>query len=86
MVDLDQFPAEEEPDGDVFAPHHFYIGMVLALFSFVTVWPYYPVTGAAAVLVGTLILLDDAISHAFGVWTPLDALWKRVIRPRLPST
>lgn len=30
---------------------------------------------AAWVLVGLLITLDDAIEHAFGVWTPLDALW-----------
>lgn len=76
----------------------------LALFSFLFIWPFYPVLGALGTLAGVsaalavalapgewdvyptryrilaasaaLIALDDAVSHAFGVWTPVDALWK----------
>ena len=44
---LPKFPAEDEPDGDVTYPHHFYIGIALAVFSFYFVWPHYPTTGAA---------------------------------------
>lgn len=75
------FPAEDEPDGEILAPHHFYIGMLVAAFGFVSVWPYYPATGAAMALIGTVILADDLLSHAFGIPTPLDTLWKRVIYP-----
>lgn len=81
MVDGMNFPAESEPDGDVSAPHHFYIGVGIAVFGFVSVWDLYPVTGASMVLLGTAILADDVVSHAFGVWTPLDSLWERVILP-----
>jgi hypothetical protein len=70
------FPAEEEPDGDVMAPHHFYIGIMAAVFGFTFIWPYYPLSGATAVLIGTAILLDDVLSHVFGMWTPLDWLFK----------
>ena len=75
------FPAEEEPDGDVSAPHHFYVGVAVAVFGFVSVWDIYPVTGAALTVGGSLILLDDVISHAFGVPTPLDTLWSRLLYP-----
>lgn len=83
---FDNFPAEEEPDGDAMAPHHFYIGMGVALFGFLWVWPYYPVTGSLSVLIGSAILLDDVISHVFGVWTPLDWVWNRFILPNLPES
>jgi len=69
------FPAEEEPDGDAHAPHHFYIGLFLAAFGFASIWPYYPQTGAAVTVLGTLMLLDDVLSHVWGVWTPLDWVW-----------
>lgn len=78
------FPAEQEPDGDVLAPHHFYVGLLLAWFGFMFIWPTYPVTGSLSVLVGLLIAADDAISHALGVWTPIDWVWRRFIRPRIP--
>jgi len=45
------------------------------------VWDLYPVTGAALTVGGSLILLDDVVSHAFGIPTPLDELWKRVLFP-----
>lgn len=77
------FPAEDEPDGAVLAPHHFYVGMMVAAFGFVSVWPFYPATGAVMTLVGTLVLLDDVLSHVFGVWTPLDWVWRRFIVGRL---
>ena len=80
------------------------VGLTLALFGFLFVWPYYPVTGAALTLagvtcalggvlwpggiwaayplrwrlvavLGVLVALDDAVSHTFGVWTPLDGIW-----------
>ncbi len=77
------FPAESEPDGDVSAPHHFYVGVLVSVFGFVSVWDLYPVTGAAMVLVGLAVALDDALSHAFGVPTPLDLLWGRLLFPAL---
>jgi hypothetical protein len=80
-----EFPAEAEPDGDVSAPHHFYLGVFAAVFGFVSVWDLYPVTGASLVLLGLLVAADDAVSHAFGVRTPLDLLWRRVIRPVMAS-
>lgn len=70
-----QFPYESVPDGAIFAPHHLYVGLLVAGFFFALVWPYYPETGATGTLVGILIALDDAVSHAFGVPTPLDYLW-----------
>lgn len=127
------FPAEAVPDGHVLAPHHLFVGLLVAgiavwvvaddkpqkepllvaigglfaLFGFLFVWKWYPGTGAAMTLAGlTLALLgvlwpggmwagyplrwrlvaflgvyiagDDAVSHAFGVWTPLDAGWQDV--------
>ncbi len=78
---MGDFPAEEEPDGDVSAPHHFYIGIAVSVFGFVSVWDLYPVTGATMTVIGTVILVDDVISHAFGIPTPLDELWSRVIYP-----
>lgn len=79
------FPAEGEPDGAVLAPHHFYVGVLLAVFGFVTVTPYYAPTGWVMVLAGLAIALDDALSHSLGIPTPLDLLWKKVIYPWLPS-
>ena len=38
----------------------------------------------AAVVVACLIALDDAVEHAFGVWTPLDALWGSGLYDRAP--
>ena len=70
------FPAERVPDGDILAPHHFYVGIALTVFGFMFVWPYYAAVGAAMTIVGVLVIVDDLVSHAFGVWTPLDAVWK----------
>lgn len=78
------FPAEDEPDNDILAPHHFYTGIIIAAFGFLFAWPTYPGTGAAMTLIGLLIAIDDAISHAFGVWTPLDWLWNEFIREKIP--
>lgn len=40
-------------------------------------WSSYPWVGPRGVLlVGAIVALDDVAEHAFGVWTPLDALWK----------
>lgn len=40
------------------------------------VWDEYDVRWRWATLFFLLVALDDAISHSFGVWTPLDWLWK----------
>jgi len=81
MVDL---PAEDEPDGNVSAPHHFYLGVILASYGFFFVWPTFPLTGASAALIGLLIALDDVVSHMFGVWTPLDWAYNSFIRQHVP--
>ncbi|MFW5896346.1 MAG: hypothetical protein ACOCUA_03080 [archaeon] len=39
------------------------------------VWDDYPRRERVAVVLFSLVALDDALEHAFGVWTPLDALW-----------
>lgn len=46
------------------------------------VWPPLPLFVA---LVLSLVALDDVLQHAFGWGTPLDAIWKHHLRPRLPS-
>ncbi|WP_227354532.1 hypothetical protein [Haladaptatus salinisoli] len=33
------------------------------------------------VVLFALVALDDVLSHAFGVWTPLDWLWKTYLLP-----
>lgn len=132
---VERFPHESVPDGAVFGPHHFYLGILivivvclmaydiesksrpwaisglalLSLFGFALTWPYYPVVGAFSVLallavmtlfavvgpfwwqsglvvrgvllVGLLVAWDDALSHAFGWRTPLDALWVEHLYP-----
>lgn len=39
------------------------------------VWDEYPRRYRVGVVVFSLLALDDAVEHAFGVWTPADALW-----------
>lgn len=77
------FPAEDEPDGNVLAPHHFYIGIIVASFSFLFVWPVYPVTGASGAILGTVLIVDDVLSHVFG-WSPISWVWKSYVRPHVP--
>lgn len=74
---------EKEPDGERFAPHHFYIGVIVSTFAFVFMWSgdLYPQTAAIMTIFGLLIAADDVVSHAFQVPTPLDTVWKRVIYP-----
>ena len=82
--------------------------LVAVVFSFATVWPFYPEVGAAVALlgvgalavapardywrpktrtllaayyVGVLIVADDVLEHALGVWTPLDAFWNVLLHP-----
>ena len=53
-------------------------GLLLASTAFVarSFWRGYPLAFQVAVAVGLLVALDDALSHAFGIWTPLDWLFK----------
>lgn len=41
-------------------------------------WAVYPWYWRGVALLGGLVALDDAVSHAFGIWTPLDAGWGQV--------
>lgn len=75
------FPAEAVPDGDIFAPHHLYIGLAITLFGFMFAWANYPKLGASITAAGIAIQADDYVSHAFGIWTPLDAVWEQWLRP-----
>jgi hypothetical protein len=45
-------------------------------------WRRYPYKWQALALLGALIMLDDAVSHALGLWTPLDHYWNHVVQPR----
>jgi hypothetical protein len=53
-------------------------GVLVTLASvFLPFWTSYAWLGPrGALLLGTLIALDDVVEHAFGVPTPLDWLWK----------
>lgn len=70
------FPADPVPDGNVFLPHHFGIGVIIAVYSFYFIWPYYHAVGASGALLGLGIAADDVLSHSFGVWTPVEWLWE----------
>jgi len=80
---LDLFNPEPIPDGVVLAPHHFYIGVMMATFGFLFVWRLYPRTGATLSLVGLLIALDDVVEHTFGIRTPLDVIGRVIVLPLL---
>lgn len=80
IFDTYRFPAETLPDGAVLGPHHFYVGGMIALFGFMFVWPYYPTAGATLTVLGTALMTDDVLSHAFGLWTPMHAVWAFVVR------
>jgi len=127
------FPDDEIPDGDVFAPHHYTYALLISvlatlvvwddysyqepvmvmallgigLFAFLFVWTYYPVAGSVfsllapcaviavvaiewtiypmmiryVVIGGAVLSLDDAVEHAFGVPTPADIIWKKMLLP-----
>jgi hypothetical protein len=47
------------------------------------IWSSYPLRWRVLALVAALVALDDAVSHAFGVWTPVDWLWKTGVAPLL---
>mgnify|MGYP007116954982 FL=1 len=53
--------------------------------SFGGVWDDYPVRMRIAVVLACLIALDDGVEHAFGVWTPLDAIWGSGLYNRAPA-
>lgn len=70
------FPADPVPDGNVFLPHHIFLGVFLLLYGFVFVWPHYPRPGAVIALLGLAVAADDVISHAFGILTPGEWIWE----------
>lgn len=58
--------AKNEPDGDVFAPHHLYIGLAVLMLGYALVWPALPLVGAAGMLMGIVIVADGVLHHALG--------------------
>lgn len=77
------YPAEEEPDGNRWLPHH----GLWALGLYLVGWYYWhaggvPVFGATLVGLAVLLLLDDWLSHALGIQTPGDTAFKWLMRRR----
>jgi len=74
-------PAEDEPDGEIGAFHHWWVGILGMVAGFVLWQPQFsPELGAAVAGVSMLVAADDYLSHALGIWTPLDALFKRAMQ------
>lgn len=46
-------------------------------------WSRYGTGPTVFVVLGLAVALDDWVSHALGVWTPLDWIWNVYIYPRL---
>lgn len=76
---MTKYPNEKEPDNNWKAPHHWHQGVLLMVISF-PVWSQYPKMGATLGLVGLLVASDDWINHALGVRTPLDEIFKQVMK------
>lgn len=49
------------------------------------VWvaPWWGLHASVAATLGVLVALDDSLEHAFGIATPIDRVWNRLIYPRL---
>lgn len=59
-------------------------GLLAALMAFVfrrDYWGMFPKRIQSAACLGLLVSLDDVLSHMFGIWTPLDAVWSAFILP-----
>ena len=50
------------------------------------VWDDYPPRYRVATVLFSLVALDDAVEHGFGVPTPLDVLWVRYLSDRVALT
>lgn len=75
---MPKYPAEDEPDGDIYLPHHAWLGMVLLAGGWFY-WGQDPAGGYVA-LIGLVIVADDVLQHFFGIPTPLDWAFKRALR------
>lgn len=51
------YPVEPVPDGAIFAPHHLYVGVLLALLAAATAWDIYPRREPVVVAGGLLAAL-----------------------------
>lgn len=58
-------------------------GAIVALLGPTLPWTHYPAWPHAICLLLVLVAADDAVSHAFGVWTPVDAAWSAFVLPFL---
>jgi len=47
------------------------------------VWSEYPIRYRVATVVFSVFALDDAIEHAFDVWTPFDWIWNEFLYYRI---
>lgn len=79
---MNEFP--HDPDNRPNAPHHLYIGLIITWFGFQYIWSTRPKVGAVTVLVGVVTLLDDVLSHVFGVWTPIDWFYNKYVKDKIP--
>lgn len=62
------------------------VGLTVAIGALLTPslpWTHYPTAPHAVCLALTLVAVDDALSHAFGVWTPIDHVWSVAVYPLL---
>lgn len=75
--------AVKEPDGDVYAPHHLYLGLVVLFVGYYAAWPASPVLGLVMMAVGSAIVIDDLLHHAMGATTPIDQFWRWLNRKHI---
>lgn len=59
-------------------PHHFYIGVGLAVFGFRFVWPNHERVGVIITTVGLALAVDDWFTHLTGITTPIDWVDRQV--------
>jgi hypothetical protein len=69
---------DNEPDGNIWLPHHFWIGLIVMLGGWIW-WGSDP-TGSHVTIIGLLIVADDLIEHYVGIPTPLDYCFKYAMR------
>lgn len=55
------------------------IGIDILGYEFGDFYTTYGKLPTLILLLCLLIAWDDALSHAFGIWTPLDAIWNQIV-------
>lgn len=67
-------PHDREPDGNIYLPHHYWIGLFLLIGGWF-LWGTSP-TGRIVTVVGLYVVADDVLEHSFGWPMPLDWSFK----------